>query len=61
MVFNFKIGLWIEVLICNLDVVLDVKMVDCDGKFYLVIRVWKLGFMESINIWGWKCEIELII
>jgi len=60
MAFNLKIRLWNEVLTHNLDIVCDTKIVDCDGKPYLVTRVWKAGFIKSINIWDLKCNIKLI-
>lgn len=52
--FNVERARWTEVFARNLDPILDSKLVDCDGRPYLVTRVWKGGQMESIDVWGQK-------
>lgn len=52
--YGLKQGTWTELSTRNLDSILDAKMVDCEGKPFLVTRVWKGGLMETVDIWGQK-------
>lgn len=49
-----------EVFVCNLDFILDLKLVDCDGYLYFVMCVWKGGQMESIDVWGQKLRVNVV-
>ncbi|KAG0557997.1 hypothetical protein M758_11G167400 [Ceratodon purpureus] len=55
--FDMARSRWTEIFARNLDPILDSKLVDCDGRPYLVTRVWKGGQMESIDVWGQKPRI----
>jgi hypothetical protein len=54
MAYHLGEDMWTELFARNLDSILDSKLVDCDGRPYLVTRVWKGGQMESIDVWGQK-------
>lgn len=54
MAYDLEHDVWTELFARNLDSILDSKLVDCEGRPFLVTRVWKGGQMESIDIWGQK-------